>query len=134
MKKYFLVVVCALLLFVVTGCNNNKNKVVCSGSFSEDGLEMEAEIAAELDSADKVTAINVTYDLKDKDTAKQYCVLFQLMQDSEKGITVECSGSKIIIKGLTGLDDDEENEEDKIVGKTKADFVNAAEAEGLTCK
>ena len=44
MKKYLLVVLCALLLFVVTGCG--KNEVKCTGKM--EGYD--AEVIAEFDS------------------------------------------------------------------------------------
>ncbi len=131
MKKYFLVVFCALLLFVVTGCGN-KNQVKCTGSFSEGGMSMDAEIIADLDDNDKVTDVTAIMDLKDKDTATQFCSLYKMFADEEKGIEISCSGSKITIKGYSKLE--AETEEEDIVGKTKDEFIKAMQEEKFTCK
>lgn len=128
MKKVLAVGVCALLLVVLTGCG--KNKVTCTGSSSEGGINIEAKVVAELDKDNKVSDVTVEYDLGSKETADTYCSLFKLMEDEESGVTVSCSGSKITIKGMAGLDDDSE-----VIGLTKDEFVKQAQEEaGLTCK
>ena len=129
MKKYFLVVFCALLLFLVTGCGGKK--VTCKQAVDEAGIKMDAEVIANLDDNDKVTGATVVYDLGDKTTADQYCSLMKLAEDKEKGVTVECSGTKITINGMASMD---EGEDDSMIGKTKEEFVTYAEAEGFTCK
>lgn len=134
MKKYFLVVFCALLLFVVTGCGN-KNQVTCSGTMKESGMEIKAEIVADFDDSDKLTDATIVYDLGNSDTATQWCSLFQLMNDSDKGISVSCSGSKITIKGYAKMA--EEEGEESMIGKTKEEFKQAMEKESdgqITCK
>lgn len=131
MKKYFLVVLCAVLVFVVTGCGN-KNQVKCTGSFSEGGMNMDAEVIADLDDADKVVDVTAIMDLKDKDTASQFCSLYKMFADEEKGIEISCSGSKITIKGFSKLE--AETEEDDVTGKAKEEFIKAMEEEEFTCK
>jgi hypothetical protein len=133
MKKYFLVVFCALLLFVVTGCGN-KNQVVCSGSMSEGGVEVKAEIVADFDKDDKLTTVTVTEDLGNKEQADQMCALFKAFMPADSGVDISCSGSKVTIKGYENMAEDEE---DKMVGMTKEEFKAAMEkeAEGnVTCK
>ncbi len=127
MKKYLLVVLCALLV-VVVGCSK-KNQVKCSATQEEGGIKMEAEVIAEFDDKDIIKDATVVYDLQDEKTATTYCSLFKLAEDKDKGITVDCSGSKITISGFTKMED--ENELD---GKSKADFIKAMEAEKFTCK
>ncbi len=131
-KKYFLFVFCAVLLFVVTGCGN-KNQVVCTGSSTEGGINIEAKLVADFDENDKLKDAEVTYDLKDKSSADQYCSLFKLMEDKDKGVTVDCSGSKITIKGYANMDV-EEDESDAMIGKTKEEFKKLMEEEEFTCK
>ena len=131
MKKYFLVVFCALLLFVVTGCGN-KNQVKCTGSFSEGGMNMEAEMIADLDENDKVVDVTAVMDLGNSDTANSFCSLYKLMEDKEKGVEVSCSGSKITIKGYANVEAGED--EDQVVGKTKDEFIKLMEEEDFTCK
>ena len=148
MKKYLLVVIC-LLLLVVTGCGKKdskkdeptptpvpKNTVVCSGTISESGMNMKAEITAEFDSSDLLTDASVVYEMSDSTTANQYCSLFKLMQDSSKGITVSCDGNKITINGYAKIDVEDENDKG-LIGATKEEFKKAMEeeAEGkVTCK
>ena len=128
MKKYLFVVFFALLV-VLVGCGN-KNQVKCTGEMNEGGLNIKAEVIADLDGDNKVKDATVVYDLGDETTATTYCSFFKLMEDSSKGISISCSGSKITIKGYAQMDDGEE----KLAGTTKDDFVKAMEAEGLTCK
>lgn len=129
MKKYSILVVCALMLFALAGCG--KDKVVCKGTLEEDGLSADAEMIAEFDK-DIVSDITVNYTLKDEETAKTWCALFQLMQDESKGVTVKCSGKKITIKGMDKMDSEDE---DETPIKTKEEFIKYAEEEGkLKCK
>ena len=132
MKKYLLVVFCALVALVVSGCGGNKNQVTCTGTMTDSGMNIKAELVADFDDNDKLTDATVVYDLGDSDTAKQWCSLFQLMGDESKGIKVSCSGSKITITGYAKMD--VEDEEDTMVGKTKEEFKKAMEAEKFTCK
>lgn len=132
MKKYLLVLVCALLLFV-TGCGN-KNQVKCTQSATEGGVTMKVEVVADLDQNNKITDVSMTYDLGDKTTADSFCSLLKASVDSEKGQTVKCSGTKITLNGLDSFDEDEDVESEKVIGKTKDEFVNEAIAEGFTCK
>lgn len=134
MKKYLLVVFGALLVLVVTGCGN-KNQVKCMASLSEGGISMDAEIIADFDDNDKLSDATIVYDLKDSETANQYCSLFKLMEDKDKGIEVSCSGSKVTVKGYAKLDDEEG--EDSLVGATKEAFIKEMEFNEdakFTCK
>ena len=129
MKKYLFVLVCALLL-LVTGCGN-KNQVKCTGKDESTG--MEAQIVADFDDNSKLVDASVVYDVKDKDTVEQYCSLFKLMENTDKGVSVSCSGTKITIKGFAKMEADED-EEDSMIGKTKEEFIKAMEEEKFTCK
>ena len=71
-----------------------------------------------------------TYDVGDKETADQYCSLFKLMEDKEKGIEVSCSGTKVTIKGFAKIDDEDE----KMIGMSKEEFLKKAQEENMTCK
>ena len=133
MKKYLLVVFCAVLLFAVTGCGS-KNQVKCTGSMSEGGEEVKAEVVADFDKDDKLTSVTVTEDLGNKEKADQMCALFKAFMTADSGVDISCSGSKVTIKGYEKMDDNEEN---SIVGKTKEEFKKAMEEESegkLTCK
>ena len=129
MKKYLLVVVCALLLVVVTGCGN-KNQIVCSQEMTESGLTMKGEIIASLDGDNKVSDLSLSVDLGNKELANSYCEFYKQSADGAK---VSCSGTKVTVDGLASLDDDDD-EDDKTIGLTKEDFIKKAEQEGYTCK
>lgn len=131
MKKYFLVIFCALLLFVVTGCGK-KNQISCSRTVTESGITMNVEVIADVDDNDAITDASIVYDLGDETTANAFCSLMETSMDSSEGQSINCSGTKITIKGLDNLDVDEES--DQLIGKTRADFVKEAEEEGFTCK
>ena len=133
MKKYFLIVFCALLL-VVTGCGN-KNQVKCTGTTTEGGITVKAEVIADLDNDSKVKDVTAVMDLGNNDTANQFCSLYKMMENSENGVKVSCSGSKITIEGYANIDADEDEEQKQIIGMTKEEFINTMSAEeGVTCK
>ncbi len=153
MKKYLLVVLCALLLVTVTGCGSSKkeegenggngggsdtpskNQVVCTATQEENGIKISAEIVADFDSSDKLTDAVVSYDLGDATTAQQYCSLFKLMEDAEKGVTVSCSGTKITVNGYAKMEASED--EKSLVGASKEEFINtvkSTEDGNFTCK
>ncbi len=132
MKKYFLVVLCAVVLFVVTGCGN-KNQVVCEETATEGGVSMKAEIIVDFDDNDKLTDATAVYNLDSEETANQYCAFMKLAEDADKGVKVECSGKKITIKGFANVDQDED--EEPMIGMSKEDFMKKmAEEENVTCK
>ena len=118
-------------ILFVTGCGS-KNQVKCTGTFTEGGFSMDADLIADFDGDEKITDAKVIMDLKDSTTANQFCTLYKMAEDSAKGITVSCSGSKITITGFGKLES--EDDDDKFVGKTKEEFIKAMEAENFTCK
>ena len=133
MKKYYLIALSALLLFVVTGCGN-KNQVVCSGKMEENGLEVTAEIVAEFDENDKLVDATITEDVGDKTKADQMCALYKAFVTEDTGVSISCSGSKVTIKGYAKMTADEE---DSMIGQTKEEFKSYMEStsEGqVTCK
>ena len=131
MKKCFLGLFCAVLLFV-TGCGENKNQVKCTGEMEESGVKIKGEVVADFDDSDKLKDATFTYDLGKKETADQFCGLFKMMEDSSKGVTVSCSGTKVTIKGYANIDAEEE--EESMIGKSKEEFKKAMEKEQMTCK
>jgi hypothetical protein len=133
MKKYSLIALAALLL-VVTGCGGSKNKVTCTATEEEGGIKMTAELVAEFDKDDKLSDATVTYDLGDSTVAKQYCSLFQLMEDEEKGVKVSCSGSKVTISGYANAQSDDDEE---VLGMSRDEFIKKMEETEdvkFTCK
>ena len=124
MKKYSLIAIAALLL-VGCGGGGSKNTVTCTASQSEGGINMKAEVVAEFDSSDKLTDATVTYDLGDSTVANQYCSLFKLMEDEEKGVKVTCSGTKVTMTGFAQLDSTDEDE--AAIGMSKEDFIKKME-------
>ena len=134
MKKLSLISLAALLLFV-TGCGGSKNSVTCTASEESDGIKMTAEIVAEFDDNDKLTDATIEYDLGDSTVAEQYCSFFKLMEDSEKGVSVKCSGTKITVNGYAQIEDAEE--EESVIGMTKDEFIKKVESTedgSYTCK
>ena len=124
MKKYFLIAVVGLLL--LTGCG--KNQVVCSADLSESGVSMKISLVGDLD-GDKITKVSYEYEFKDSATAEQYCSLVKLTYAN-----AQCSGSKITIPDAASML--EEQMDQKVVGMTKAEFIEFAQKDstGVTCK
>ena len=132
MKKYFLIVFCALLL-LVTGCGS-KNQVKCTGTMKEGDQEIKAEIIGNFDENDKLTTVTLIEDVGSKETADQYCSLYKAFMTADSGMSINCSGSKITIEGYEKMADDDD---EQIVGKTKEEFKKAMEEESegqVTCK
>ncbi len=121
MKKYVLVALCAVAVLSLTGCGK-KNQVKCSMTESSMGMEMKANVVAELDKDNKVTKVSESLEFGDKETADAMCSLAKL--SGEEGI--KCSGKTITMDSADELDD--------VVGKTKDEFVEAAKANGFTCE
>lgn len=128
MKKYLTLIFCLMLLFLVTGCG--KNQVTCSKTETEDGKEMTLSIIADLDSNDVVTEASAVYDFGDKETADLFCETFKEGADASR---VSCSGTKVTIKNIDDMEDEDIESEDA-AGKTKEAFIQAAKEEGYTCK
>ena len=98
MKKYLLIIFCAVIMFAVTGCGS-KNQVVCTGTMTEGEEEVKVELTADFDKDDKLTTVTMTEDLGDKDKANQVCGLYEaLSSQMPEGVSVSCSGSKVTIK------------------------------------
>ena len=130
MKKYLLVSICALLLLAV-GCGK-KNQLNCSGKLSQNGATVKVEVNASLDKKDKITDATVIYDLGDKESANQYCNLFKMMEDTDKGISIKCSGTKVTINGFAEAGSNADG--NKIAGTSKKDFIKLMEDQNLSCK
>jgi len=124
MKKYFLLAVVGLLL--LTGCG--KNQVVCTISAEENGMKVTESIIGELDGDNKVTKVSMEYEYDDAETVKQLCEIVKISFPE-----AECSGKKIILPDAAAMLEDEET---KLVGLTKEEFITYAtsEGEGVTCK
>ena len=120
MKKYLLIFVCVLVLFVVTGCG--KSELKCRGTMTQNGVEMKAEITAQFDSDDKLVDATIVEDLENKEKADQLCTLFKTYLNPDEGIEVSCSGSKVTIKGYAKLVG---STEEGMTGRTKEEFKSA---------
>ena len=146
MKKSISIIFSLALLLLITGCG--KNQVVCTANVTENGVAMAAKIVADFDENDKLSDATITYDLGNTETANQYCSLFKLIEDQAKGITIECSGTKVTIKGYAKLqEEDEEVDEDdetideddseSLIGISKEEFIRqmeASEESKFTCR
>lgn len=139
MKKCLLGILC-LMLLTLTACGNktenenaNKNQVKCTASVEESGVKMDAQVIGYFDSSDKLEDATIVYDVNNEETAKLYCSLFKMAEDVDKGISVECSGTKVTIKGYAKLasEPDEESEEENVnlIGSSKEDFIKFIESE-----
>ena len=129
MEKYLLVIVCVLLLFMA-GCT--KNQIKCSGNQTDAGISFKSDIAALFDKDNKLQDVMVIYDFGNKKTTNQYCSIFKLMENADKGISVNCLGSKIIIKGFAKIDSFRGKNE--LLGITKEEFKKTMEKANFTCK
>ena len=137
MKKYYVMIFCIALLFV-TGCGNGK-QVACSKTETIEGVSATGTIIGELDANDKVVGASMAYEFADKESATKYCDMMKGLLELSKNLgestgkaSIDCSGSKITIKGFEELEGDDE--EDKVIGLSKDEFVQKATEEGYTCK
>ncbi len=117
-------------LFILTGCGN---KVVCTGKMDEAGMKATAKITATIKS-DKVSKVSAAITFDDKQTAETYCGLIKAFATAgDEDMDIKCSGKTMNIgnyAAFAGAEDDE-----KIIGMSKADFIKAMEKEdGVKCK
>ena len=130
MKKTLVMVFGALLLVSLTGCGA-KNQVKCTSTSTELGMEMKTEVIADLDKDNNIKALSATIDFGSKETANTMCSLYKLSE--QEGLSVSCSGSKMTIKGYDKMISDEDDDV-KLIGMSKDDFVKGMESQGATCK
>lgn len=113
-------------LFLLTGCGS---KVVCKGTAKENGEKVNMKVTATL-KKDKIDKVSAKMSFSKKDTAKQYCSLFEAAKalGADSGVDVKCSGKTIEFKDYAQVTGE------KLSGMTKADFIKEMEAQDLTCK
>lgn len=128
MKKGILALTCALLLCVVTGCNNEK-QLKCSKMVTESGKTLTAELVADLNKDNKIIKALLTYKFGDKETAETFC---KLLQEAQK--TVSCSGKSVTFENIENLEDQNADASSRIIGKTKDALKAEAEENGFSCK
>ena len=135
MKKYFLFIFCTFLLFVVTGCG--KNQITCTGTAEEEGVKLDAKVVGTFDKNNKLTDAVVEYELNDEKTAETYCSFIKMMEDKDKGITVECKGKKITVTGYANITDEDDSNDEALLGKSKEEFKKFLEENDevkMTCE
>ena len=113
-----------------------KNTVVCTGKVDEEGLTAEMKVTASL-KAGKVDNASVSLVFSDKETAEQYCSLFELAnsfaESEDDKVDFTCKGKTLTFKNYADFADPDD--EDDIIGLTKADFIKLMEeSDGVTCK
>ena len=129
MRKNSLLLIISLLLFI-TGCS--RNQIKCTGTITDEGLTMKAEMIAYLDKDNKVTDATVSYELKDQELMDTYCSMFKMMEEGYDGLRVTCSKTKITLDGYLTLLSEEESKE--LLGISKEGFIEAMEADKFICK
>ena len=121
-------------LFILTGCGGNK--VVCTGKMNEAGMKAEMKITATIKS-DKVSKIAAEMTFDDEKTAKSMCGLLELgnsfAEKEEDKVPFDCKGKTISFTDYSKMADSDEDT--KIIGMSKADFIKEMEKEdGVKCK
>lgn len=131
MKRYFLIVLCILLLCVV-GCSKN-NQIICSKTITEDGETVLEERTFYLDKNSKVETASETFTFSSKEDAKDYCDMFNDVFGSNYSDLIICSDKEITINNYEKLIDGEDSSI-RIVGLTKEELINLGDSSGYTCK
>lgn len=130
MKKIiFLLVICA---FLVVGCGN-KNQVTCTKTETEDGVTATIKMIANLKD-NKVSSVDAVMSYDDENTISLMCSMFAVANehaesDSDK-VDYKCNKNSIEIKNFDKMSDEDE----KIIGITKEEFISGMESEGASCK
>lgn len=121
------------LLLLLTGCGSKT--VTCTAKVEEEGKKYEAKIIGNL-KGDKVESGKMELIFDNKEEAEQTCnlmtALMALASEEEK-IDIKCDGKKMTVNSL---DFDSDDEEDKLVGKTKDEFISVIKEKypEATCK
>ena len=116
---------------------SSADTVVCSGRFDESGMATEMKVTATFKAGIVDTAaVSLVFD--DKSVAEQYCAIFELAnsmaETEEDKVNFTCSGNTLTFKDYSDFAESED-EDDTIIGATKADFIKAMEeTDGVTCK
>ena len=135
MKRKVLIIFFFFLSLFMVGCGkkdkarSSSKQVKCSKTASEGGASMSSEVVAVFDRFDVVSDVSLTYDFGDEKKANMYCDLFKATGDD-----VSCTGTKVIIKNLDSFEDNEVDDSEKLTGKSKDEFIKAAEADGFSCQ
>ncbi|MBP5683754.1 MAG: hypothetical protein J6X02_00680 [Bacilli bacterium] len=119
MKKYLLAGIIGLLL--LTGCGK-KADIVCTTSMDYSGITMDRTYYGYLTDG-KISKFESEVIVSDEGTAQLLCTALQ--QEEVLGTKVECDGKKVTTVNESG---------GEYAKQSKAEFVKAAEAEGMTCK
>ena len=130
MKKCLMLISFVAMAMLLTACGGNK--ITCTATETEDGITVKQEVVANFDSNDKIKDYKASFDFGNETIATTYCQLYKSLANEEKKLDIDCSGSKIIIKGTPDADSNDEDE--LIKGSTKEDFKKALEEEGFKCK
>ena len=123
------------LLLLLTGCGSQK--VTCTATMTEENEKYELKIVADIKD-NKINSGSIVMKFENKDTADQFCSLYEAINslaEDDKKIDYKCNGNEVTFSSLEFLEDGEE-EEEKVIGMTKDDFVKKfqEEFEGGTCK
>ena len=134
MKKKAFVIFCLLLAFCLVGCGkknkkrSSNNQIKCVKTASEGGTDVSVDAVATFDRFDVVADVTLTYDFGSEGRANMYCTMFK-----SSGSQVSCSGTQVIIRNLESFEESEDRESSKLVGKSKKEFIKAAEEDGFNC-
>ena len=131
MKKLMLLLGSCLLL--MTGCG--KKELICTGTVDEEGIKVNMEVTAKLDS-DKVSEVSAVMSFDDVEVAKQYCSLFDLAnsfeEDETKKIKYTCREKSIEFENYAQVV--ETDNDVKIINVTEEEFKKEMENLELSCK
>ena len=130
MKKYFLGTLCITAILLLTGCGN---KVVCTATYSEGGESASISTIARIGSDDKVTGLIVEYNFSKKETADIMCNTLKAYSNKYPEVSIDCSGSTVTIEGSTALNIASTNEDEKLTGITREEFIKRATENDFKC-
>ncbi len=132
MKKLFVLITTLFAVTMLTGCG--ENKLVCTKSDSESGMEMKSTVEVSYNDDDSFKNVTITTDIKvPEEYASRKSELLELFDNGEEGTTaVETKdGIKVTITGDESLMNEiENNNEDVSYDALKKAFTD----EGYSCE
>ena len=120
-SSFFVVVLC---LVFVSGCSIGGEKITCTNTTEENGINEKVEVVASLNN-DSISKVSATLSYDSKDDMNTMCNILNNLPSNE--LRYSCSGNSIKIKNFDKI------LEFSALNSSKTSFVEQMQQDGFTC-